>query len=255
MIFTDTHAHVFLDEFEGDFENCFNRSTNAGVSRVFVPNIDEFSIEAVKNICLKYKQNYFPMMGLHPCSVSENWEKQLEKIYSEFSNSKYFGIGEVGIDLYWDKSTFEIQKKAFVRQAQWAIDLNLPVSIHSRNATDEIISIIKTEKLEKLKGVFHCFSGDISQAETIINMGFYLGIGGTVTYKNSTLPQVIAKTGIKNIVLETDSPYLPPVPHRGKRNETSYIPLIASRISEILEISIEKTAEITTNNSKNIFGI
>lgn len=255
MIFTDTHAHVFVEEFDGDFDNCFKRSIDAGVNRVFVPNIDENTINAVKNICSQYNENYFPMMGLHPCSVNENFEEQLKNIYNELSSLKYYGIGEVGIDLYWDKSTFQIQKEAFVRQAEWAIEFNLPVSIHSRNATDEIISIIKEKKLSKLRGVFHCFSGDFEQAQTIIDMGFYLGIGGTVTYKNSTLPDVIAKTGINNLVLETDSPYLPPVPYRGKRNETSYIPLIAYKISEILGISIEKTAEITTNNSKNIFGI
>lgn len=255
MIFTDTHAHVFVEEFELDFEDCLNRSIQSNVKRVFVPNIDENTIESLKNICNKYSSNYFPMMGLHPSSVSQNLQKQLQVIYDELITQKYYAIGEVGIDLYWDKSTLEIQKKAFIEQAKWAISHNLPVSIHSREATEEIIKIVKTEKLEELRGIFHCFSGNESQAKTIINMGFYLGIGGTITYKKSTLPEVIFNIGIDKTVLETDSPYLPPVPHRGKRNETSYIPLIAQKLAEITGLTIEKVAQITTNNSKKIFGI
>lgn len=255
MIFTDTHAHVFVEEFKIDFEDCFNRSIQNNVQRVFVPNIDENTIESLKNICNKYSSNYFPMMGLHPCSVSQNLQKQLQVIYDELITQKYYAIGEVGLDLYWDKSTLELQKKAFIEQAKWAISHNLPVSIHSREATEEIIKIIKTEKLEELRGIFHCFSGNEQQAKTVINMGFYLGIGGTITYKKSTLPEVIFSIGIDKTVLETDSPYLPPIPHRGKRNETSYIPLIAQKLAEITGLTNEEVAEITTNNSKKIFGI
>ena len=255
MIFTDTHAHVFVEEFKIDFEDCFNRSIQNNVQRVFVPNIDENTIESLKNICNKYSSNYFPMMDLHPCSVSQNLQKQLQVIYDELITQKYYAIGEVGLDLYWDKSTLELQKKAFIEQAKWAINHNLPVSIHSREATEEIIKIIKTEKLEELRGIFHCFSGNEQQAKTVINMGFYLGIGGTITYKKSTLPEVIFSIGIDKTVLETDSPYLPPIPHRGKRNETSYIPLIAQKLAEITGLTNEEVAEITTNNSKKIFGI
>ena len=255
MIFTDTHSHVFVEEFENDFEVCFNRSIQNNVQRIFVPNIDENTIASLKNICNKYSENYFPMMGLHPCSVSQNWQNQLKAIYDELITQKYYAIGEVGIDLYWDKSTYEIQKKTFIEQAKWAISHNLPVSIHSREATEEVIKIIKTEKLEELRGVFHCFSGNLQQAVSIIEMGFYIGIGGTITYKKSSLPEVIFNVGIDKTVLETDSPYLPPVPHRGKRNESSFIPLIAQKLAEIIGLTNEEVAEITTNNSKKIFGI
>lgn len=255
MIFTDTHAHVYAEEFTDDSEDCFKRTIENKVSRVFVPNIDLASIEPLKSICEKYKENYFPMMGLHPCSVKDNYESELQLIYNELVSSKYFAVGEIGMDLYWDKTTFEIQKAAFIEQANWAIKLNLPVSIHSRNSTKELITIIKNEKLINLRGVFHCFSGDAAEALELIKMGFYLGIGGVVTYKNSTLSEVLKTIGYDKLVLETDAPYLPPTPHRGKRNETGYIPLIAEKLAQIFEVSVAEIAEITTNNSKKVFGI
>lgn len=255
MILTDTHAHVYSEEFLNDFKECFNRSIENKVSRVFVPNVDVNSIKLLSEICKLYPNNYFPMMGLHPCSVKEDFNNQLKTIYDEFISSKYYAIGEIGMDLYWDKSTFNFQKAAFIEQASWAINNNLPVAIHSREATHELINIIKNENLSKLRGIFHCFSGDEAQANELINMGFYLGIGGVATYKNSTLPNVLKAIGIEKLVLETDSPYLPPVPYRGKRNETSYIPIIAEKLAHIFDISINEIAEITTNNSKEIFGI
>lgn len=255
MIFTDTHAHVYSEEFINDNEQCFERTIENNVSRVFVPNIDVDSIEPLKLICEKYKENYYPMMGLHPCSVKDDYKNQLRLIYDELVSAKYYAVGEIGMDLYWDKSTFEIQKEAFIEQALWAIKFDLPVSIHSRDSTNELIAIIKNENLSNLRGIFHCFSGDESEAIELINMGFYLGIGGVVTYKNSTLPQVLKTIGKDKLVLETDSPYLPPTPYRGKRNETSYIPLIAEKLAHIFEVSIAEIAEITTNNSKKVFGI
>lgn len=255
MIFTDTHAHIYVKEFENDFDNCISRNIQSGVKRVFVPNIDETTISLLKTKCEQYPEICFPMIGLHPCSVTQNWEAQLKIIYDEFISYKFYGVGEVGIDLYWDKSTFNIQKSTFIEQAKWAIQYNLPVSIHSREATEQVIEIIKSEKLKDLRGVFHCFSGNEEQAKTVIEMGFYLGIGGTITYKKSTLPDLIKKIGIDKIVLETDSPYLPPEPYRGKRNETSYITLIAQKLANITEKSISEVALITTNNSKNIFGV
>lgn len=255
MIFTDTHAHVYSEEFIDDNEQCFERTIENNVSRVFVPNIDVDSIKPLKLICTKYKENYFPMMGLHPCSVKEDYKNQLRLIYDELVSSKYYAVGEIGMDLYWDKSTFEIQKEAFIEQALWAIKFDLPVSIHSRDSTKELIAIIKNENLSNLRGIFHCFSGDELEAMELINMGFYLGIGGVVTYKNSTLPQVLKTIGKDKLVLETDSPYLPPTPYRGKRNETSYIPLIADKLAQIFEVSVAEIAEITTNNSKKVFGI
>jgi TatD DNase family protein len=255
MIFTDTHAHVYSEEFTNDFELCFQRSKESNVERVFVPNVDVNTIEALKIICKTYSENYFPMMGLHPCSVKEDYKKQLAIIYDECLLNTYYAIGEIGMDLYWDKSTYHVQKLAFIEQAKWAINLNLPVSIHSRLATQELIKIIKEEKLLNLRGIFHCFSGDENEANELISMGFYLGIGGVLTYKNSSLPQVLKNIGINHLVLETDAPYLPPTPYRGKRNETSYIPIIAQKLADILQISKLEVAEITTNNSKKVFGL
>lgn len=255
MIFTDTHAHVYSEEFLVDVDECFKRTLFNGVSRVFVPNIDVDSIEPIKNVCKKYKHNYFPMMGLHPCSVAEDYKAKLQLIYNELISDKYYAVGEIGMDLFWDITTFEIQKQAFIEQANWAIKFDLPVSIHSRNSTKELIKIIKEEKLTQLRGVFHCFSGDEEEANELISMGFYLGIGGVVTYKNSSLPEILKRIGIDKLVLETDAPYLPPVPYRGKRNETSYIPVIAEKLAQIFDITLNEIAEITTNNSKKIFGI
>jgi len=253
MIFTDTHAHIYAEEFLQDYEECYNRSILQKVNRVFVPNIDLDSISSLKSICNQFSDSYFPMMGLHPCSVKQDYELVLTQIYDELISAKYYAVGEIGMDLYWDKTTFLIQKNAFVEQARWAIKYNLPVAIHSRDATRELIHIIKTEYLSALRGIFHCFTGEVSEARELLNMGFYLGIGGVVTYKNSTLPQTLMEIGIKGLVLETDAPYLPPVPYRGKRNETSFIPLIAEKLSQIFKLEIEEVAEITTNNSKDIF--
>ena len=254
MIFTDTHAHVYSAEFLNDSGECFDRTILNNVSRVFVPNIDIDSIQPLKEICNTYSQNYFPMMGLHPCSVKEDHENQLKIIYDELIGNTYYAIGEIGMDLYWDKTTYDIQKKAFIEQANWAIKFDLPVSIHSREATKELIKVIREEKLSELRGVFHCFSGDETEARELIRMGFYLGIGGVVTYKNSGLAEVLKSVGMNNLVLETDAPYLPPTPYRGKRNETSYIPLIAEKLAQIFEVSLAEIAELTTNNSKKIFG-
>ncbi|MFM9945196.1 MAG: TatD family hydrolase [Bacteroidia bacterium] len=255
MCFTDTHAHVYSEEFLNDSDACFIRTIENNVTRIFVPNVDVDSILSLKDICSKYKHNYYPMMGLHPCNVKEDYKEQLNIIYEELISTKYYAVGEIGMDLHWDKTTFGIQELAFIEQAKWAVKLDLPVSIHSREATSELIKIIKDNNLKKLKGVFHCFSGDEKEARELIGMGFYLGIGGVVTYKNSNLPQVLRKLGFDNLVLETDAPYLPPTPHRGKRNETSYIPLIAEKLAQIFEVSMAEIAEITTNNSKKLFGI
>lgn len=255
MEFTDTHAHVFAEEFDLDQDECFLRNQKELVTKVFVPNIDLGSIIPLKAICTKFSENYFPMMGLHPCSVKEDYEDVLVQIYDELISAKYIGIGEIGMDLYWDKTTYEVQKRAFIEQANWAIKFNLPVSIHSRECTLELIQLIKNEKLDQLRGVFHCFSGNIEKAQMLIDMGFYLGIGGVVTFKNSGLSQVLQSIGPEKLVLETDSPYLAPTPHRGKRNETSYLPLIAKSLAITFQKSIEEIAEITTNNSKQVFGI
>lgn len=255
MVFTDTHAHIFVSEFDEDRAESLYRAFQAGVNRIFVPNIDQDTIRSLKDACEPYTEKCFPMMGLHPSSVQENYNQVLSLIHSEFVSGKYYGVGEIGMDLYWDKSTYEWQKHAFIEQANWAIDSDLPVSIHSREATGELIKIIQEEKLSKLRGVFHCFSGTVEEGKTLMNMGFYLGIGGVVTFKNSGLRSTLSQLGTDNLVLETDSPYLAPVPHRGKRNECSFIPLIAATLAEIFDLSLEEIAEITTNNSKKVFRI
>lgn len=255
MLLTDTHAHVFDEAFHSDVETCLEKSVKQGVQRVFVPNIDENTIGPLKQICRQFPEHYFPMMGLHPCSVNEHFERVLQIIYHELLSDTYYGIGEIGMDLYWDKSTYPLQYSAFKNQAQWAIQLNLPVSVHSRNATGELIELIQRENLSGLRGIFHCFSGTEKEARTLIDMGFYLGIGGVITFKNSGLAAVLKPLGPEKLVLETDAPYLAPVPHRGKRNETSFLPLIAQSLAAVFEVSPEEIAEITTNNSKEIFGI
>lgn len=255
MIFTDTHTHLYAEEFKDDRETAVNKAIEAGVSRMFLPNIDCKSIQPMLDLVWQFRENCFPMMGLHPCSVDENFEAQLFQIQKWFKKRKFYAIGEIGLDYYWSLDCKEQQIIAFKKQLQWAINLNLPVVLHSRNSIDEMIAIIKEMYHPKLRGIFHCFSGNEEQAKKIISLGFYLGIGGVVTYKNSGLDKAIENIPLENLVLETDSPYLPPVPHRGKRNESSYIIEVAKKVAEIKKVAIEKVAEITTENSKNIFGI
>ncbi len=253
MYFVDTHTHLFAEEFQNDAELMIQRAVEQGVTSMLLPNIDVETIEITKAFAKQFSLNCFPMMGIHPCSVNENYKEQLQIIQNElFSGYQYVGIGEIGMDLYWDKTTENFQSEAFLQQCKWAVELNLPVSIHTRSATNETIRILKSMK-QQPKGVFHCFSGSYEEGLEIIKMGFYLGIGGVITYKNSTLPETLKRIGFEHLVLETDAPYLPPTPHRGKRNESSYVPLIAQKLAEVFEVSIETIAEQTTNNAKNIF--
>jgi TatD DNase family protein len=255
MIFTDTHTHLYAEEFKDDREASVNKAIEAGVSRMFLPNIDCNSIQPMLDLVWQFRDNCFPMMGLHPCSVDENFEVQLFQIQKWFKKRSFYAVGEIGLDYYWSLDFKEQQIMAFKKQLQWAINLNLPVVLHSRNSIDEMIAIIQQIKHPKLRGIFHCFSGNEEQAKQIVSLGFYLGIGGVITYKNSGLDKAIENIPIENLVLETDSPYLPPVPYRGKRNESVYIIEIAKKLSEIKKVAIEKVAEVTTENSKKIFGI
>lgn len=225
------------------------------VTRLFLPNVDSESIAMISELVSEYPENCFPMLGLHPCDVKEGYEAELEIIKQEISKSKIYAIGEIGIDLYWDKTTLEIQQKAFRIQIEWAKELNLPIVIHCRDAFDEVYELLLSVNDDKLRGIFHCFTGTKEQADLIINLGFYLGIGGVVTYKNSGLDKVVQQLDLKNIVLETDSPYLTPVPFRGKPNESSYLKYVAEKVADIKNVSIEEVAEITTENSKLIFGV
>lgn len=250
----DTHTHIYLSEFSEDLNLMMQRAEQAGVTRMYLPNIDQESVTAMLELVAQYPERCFPMMGVHPCSVKpQTWEQELEQAYELLCSGTYYGVGEIGLDLYWDKSTIEIQQEAFRTQCAWAVEKNLPVSIHSRDATAECIQIVKDFNNKGLKGVFHCFSGTAEQANEIVKQGFLLGIGGVVTFKTSTLPELLKQVPIENIVLETDAPYLAPVPYRGKRNEPAFLQEIAAKLSLIYEIPVTQIAEITSTNALKLF--
>lgn len=260
MILTDTHLHLYSEEYEQQQGFLLKNALDKGVSRFFLPNIDKESIGPMKAMKIQFPENVFMMMGLHPCYVKEDYKQQLGIIYEELKTGNYIAVGEIGTDLYWDKSTLDIQKEAFITQCNWAIDFDLPVAIHCRDSfgvTIEMVEEIKQNhpRGKKLRGVFHCFSGNSEDAKRAIKAGFYLGIGGVVTFKNSGLATVVENTDLKYLVLETDGPYLAPAPHRGKRNEPEYIYLVTQKIAEIKNCSIEEVAEITTKNSQQLFSI
>jgi TatD DNase family protein len=255
MILIDTHTHLYTEEFDADRTAVVQRAIDNGIEKLLLPNIDIDSIEPMQQLCNKYPNNCYPMMGLHPTSVDANYKQNLNLIKTHLENNKYIAIGEIGIDLYWDKTFAEQQKSALLEQFQWAIDYNLPVVIHSRDSFTEIIEVIKEFNNTKLHGVFHCFTGTEEIANEIINLGFLLGIGGVLTFKNSGLADQIKNIDIKNIILETDSPYLTPTPHRGKRNESSYITLVAEKLAQVKNLSMQEVANITTANAKHLFNI
>jgi len=252
---TDTHTHLYSNHFNEDLSLVMQRAFDSGVKRLFIPAIDSTTTEAMYSLEKQYPDNVFLMMGLHPTSVKSNFEQELEHVKREFSNRHFFAVGEIGIDLYWDKSNLENQKKAFKIQIQLAKKYKLPIVIHCRDAFDEIFKILESENDDDLFGIFHCFTGTEEQANKAISFNMKLGIGGVVTFKNGKIDTFLNKIDIKNIVLETDSPYLSPVPYRGKRNESSYLPLICKKLAEIYQLSEEEISLITTQNSKDVFGI
>lgn len=232
-------------------ERCFHN----GIKRLFLPNVDTASIPLVFDLVNAYPDVCYPMLGLHPCEVKDNFQEELANIEDAIAGNKIYAIGEIGIDLYWDKTTLDKQVEAFHTQIAWAKKLDLPIVIHCRNAFDEVYRVLLEEKDEKLRGIFHCFSGNVEQARQVIELGFFLGIGGVVTYKNSGLDKVVEQIDLKNIVLETDSPYLTPVPFRGKPNESSYLIYVAQKIADLHRTDVAAVADITTANSKMIFGV
>ena len=252
---TDTHTHLYSNHFNEDLSLVMQRAFDSGVKRLFIPAIDSATTEAMYSLEKQYPDNVFLMMGLHPTSVKSNFEQELEHVKREFSKRHFFAVGEIGIDLYWDKSNLENQKKAFKIQIQLAKKYKLPIVIHCRDAFDEIFKILESENDDDLFGIFHCFTGTEEQANKAISFNMKLGIGGVVTFKNGKIDTFLNKIDIKNIVLETDSPYLSPVPYRGKRNESSYLPLICKKLAEIYQLSEEEISLITTQNSKDVFGI
>jgi TatD DNase family protein len=255
MILTDTHTHLYYETDSEKLTELMQRSLENQVSRLFLPNVDSKSIPLVFGLAEQYPENCYPMLGLHPCDVKEDFKEELALIYKEVNIRKIYAIGEIGIDLYWDKSTLSIQQEAFRTQIAWAKQMSLPIVIHCREAFDEIFEILHELKDDKLRGIFHCFTGDAVQAEKVIGLGFYLGIGGVLTYKNSGLDKVVRDIAIEHLVLETDSPYLTPVPFRGKQNESSYLIYVAQKLADLKQIPLEKVAEITTRNSEIVFGI
>lgn len=255
MKFIDTHAHLYLSQFDSDIDMCIERAQQSGVSKVILPNIDVDSLESMIALHEHNPAMFYPLLGLHPTHVDNSFEEKLEKLFEMFDKHSFAGIGEIGIDLYWDKTYFIQQQEAFRRQIMFALGKDLPLVIHARDSLDEIFEILNEINSSHFKGVFHAFSGNTKQAQKVVDMGFLLGIGGVLTFKNSHLPEVVSNIDLNHIVLETDSPYLAPVPHRGKRNESSYIPLIANKIAEIKERSLEEVAEKTTYNAVKIFNI
>lgn len=255
MILTDTHTHLYYETDPEKLAGLMQRSIEMHVERLFLPNVDSSSISMVFDLADKYPNNCFAMLGLHPCDVKDNYKIELDLIHKEINQKKIYAIGEIGIDLHWDKTTLSLQQEAFRTQIGWAKELDLPIVIHCREAFDEIFQILSELKDEKLRGIFHCFAGTAEQARQVIGLGFYLGIGGVLTYKNAGLDKVVSDISLEYIVLETDSPYLTPVPHRGKQNESSYLVYIAQKLADIKQVSIEEVARITTGNSKIIFGV
>lgn len=255
MTITDTHTHLYSNEFDEDRDEMIQRSIDAGISRFFIPAIDSTFTQAMYALEKAYPVNIFLMMGLHPTHVKDNYLNELQHVEEELAKRKFVAVGEIGIDLYWDKTHLKEQQDAFRKQIQLAKKYKLPIVIHCREAFDEIFEILEEEKSADLFGIFHCFSGTYEQALQAISYNMKLGIGGVVTFKNGKIDQFLNQIGLEHIVLETDSPYLAPVPYRGKRNESSYLVNVVAKLAEIYGMSQEEIARITTDNSKTVFGI
>ncbi len=256
MTIIDTHAHLFAQEFRVDIDDVVSRAKKIGVKNILLPNIDETTIAALKQTQARVPGFFKPMMGLHPTSVRQDWEDQLYPILQELNQSAYIAIGEIGIDLYWDTAFREEQIQAFEAQLKWSIEKNLPVAIHFRNATQEVVKSIKRVGEKALRGVFHSFGGSKAEMEMVLQLpDFWVGINGVVTFKNSDLPETLRHCPRDRVLLETDSPYLAPAPFRGKRNEPSYLSFIVKKMAEIWQESEEEAAQLTSRNARHLFGL
>ncbi|WBL45141.1 TatD family hydrolase [Algoriphagus halophytocola] len=253
MNYIETHAHIYSRKFDSDRDQLIQDIRDAGIERVYMPNVDVETIDAMLACEEKYPGLCIPMMGLHPCDVKEDFKEQLDVMKKWLDRRDFAAVGEIGLDLYWDKTFFEQQKEALRIQIAWAKEKQLPIVLHCRESMDETIKIVQEEHDGQLRGIFHCFTGNLDQAKQIIEMGFLLGIGGVATFKNGGLDQVIPELGIENLVLETDAPYLAPVPFRGKRNSPAYLPIIAEKIGDYLQMSKEEVALQTKQNALNLF--
>ena len=253
MILTDTHTHLYAEQFDEDRKEMMQRAFDLGISRFFIPAIDSSYTNAMLNLEKNYPNNVFLMMGLHPTSVKENYKEELDLVKQWLDKRDFYAVGEIGIDLYWDKSFLKQQQEAFKTQIRWAKEKDLPIVIHCRASFDEIFEVLEEEKDEKLHGVFHCFTGSLKQAKRALSFNMKLGIGGVVTFKNGGIDNFLNEIPLENIVLETDSPYLAPTPFRGKRNESSYIVNVLDKLVDIYNLTPQEIAEITTQNSKDVF--
>ncbi len=254
MVFADTHTHLYLPHFKNDIDLIVRRAKEMGVQYMFLPNIDSKSVNPMLRLAEKYPRNCFPMLGLHPNSVGDDFENELKEMELRLNCEKICAIGETGIDLYRSRKTLDLQKESLQLQLEWAAKHDLPVVLHTRNSFEEVFDIISKYCANKLKGVFHSFTGNADQAKRVVEAGFKLGIGGIVTFKNSGLEKSLEKIDLQNVIMETDSPYLAPHPYRGKRNESSYLTYIAEKVAEIYSVTTEKVAEATTSNALKLFN-
>lgn len=253
-MYIDTHAHLYLEHFKDDIELLVELVQEADVQHVYLPNIDSTTIVDLHALTELYPEMMHPMMGVHPCSIKENYKDELAIAESHLKDRDYCAVGEIGIDLHWDKTFHKEQRIAFETQIEWSRDLNIPFVIHSRESLDETIEIVTQQQKGDLKGIFHCFNGSAEQGRKIKDIGFLIGIGGVVTYKNAGVKEEVQKLPLDMMVLETDAPYLAPAPFRGKRNQSNYIPIIADQLAYTLQEALERVKEVTTNNALNLFG-
>lgn len=251
--FVDTHTHLYVEHFDDDRAQMIKRAIDAGVTNFYIPAIDSEYTQRMYALEAEFPGKIHLMMGLHPTSVKDNYKEELEHVYKQFEKRKFAAVGEIGIDLYWDKSTLGIQIEAFKAQIQLAKELDLPIVIHCRESFDEIFAVLEEEKHDRLRGIFHCFTGTLEQAHRAIGFGMLLGIGGVATFKNGKIDKFLDQIPLEHIVLETDSPYLAPVPHRGKRNESSYLRLVSAKLADIYGMSEAQIAEQTTANARRLF--
>jgi len=255
MILTDTHTHLYSSQFNEDRVEVIQRALDLNIKRFFIPAIDSETTESMFALEKQFPKNIFLMMGLHPTHVKENFKEELNHVKKWLDNRNFYAVGEIGIDLFWDKSFLKQQQQAFKTQIRWAKEKNLPIVIHCRNAFDQVFEVLEEAKDNKLYGIFHCFTGNLEQAKQAISYNMKLGIGGVVTFKNGKIDQFLDQIPLQNIVLETDAPYLAPTPYRGKRNESSYLINVAEKLATIYNVTLEEIAKITTDNSKAVFGI
>ena len=250
----DTHAHLYASQFDNDRDEVIQRALDNGIQHFFLPNIDESSIDGMLALEAQYPDHCHAMMGLHPCSVDANYKTVLSKMEEWFDKRPFCAVGEIGLDYYWSKEFVKEQKDAFRIQCRWAKELDLPIVIHARDSLDDLIEIVAEEKTDNFRGIFHCFGGSLEQAQKIIDLGFWMGLGGVLTFKKANLGAVIQHIDLKHLVLETDAPYLSPTPYRGKRNESAYVQYVAEKLADVKGISVKEVAEATSQNALEIFG-